>query len=102
VAEDPEKAWDAIGDYAVYDATSYRSWQHGAQHDNAVAVDASTVEGLRATGLWEVVTPEECIELARRNGSVVLHPLMGGIPPEVGWESLQLYVDAVLPALAEV
>ena len=101
VAEDPEKAWDAIGDYAVYDAISYRSWQHGAQHDNAVAVDASTVDDLRATGLWEVVTPDECIELARRNGSVVLHPLMGGIPPEVGWESLQLYVDAVLPALTE-
>ena len=35
VAEDPEQAWDAIGDYAVYDATSYRSWQHGARHDNA-------------------------------------------------------------------
>jgi hypothetical protein len=99
VAEDPEKAWNAIGDYAVYDASSYRAWQRGARHDNAVSVDASTVDDLRASGMWEIVTPDDCVALARRNGSVVLHPLMGGIPPEVGWESLQLYVDAVMPAL---
>ena len=100
VADDPDKVWDTIGRYAVYDATSYRSWQHGA-HDNAVAVNASTVDELRATGLWKVVTPQECIELARRNDSVVLHPLMGGMAPELGWESLHLYVEAVMPALAD-
>jgi hypothetical protein len=100
VTDDPERVWDAIGRYAVYDATSYRSWQHGG-HDNAIAVNASTVDDLRATGLWQVVTPEECVELARQNGSVVLHPLMGGMPAALGWESLQLYADAVLPALTE-
>ncbi len=99
VAEDPEKAWDAIGPFAVYDATSYRSWQSGG-HDNAVALDASSVDELRASGMWEILTPEECIDLARRTGSVALHPLMGGMPVELGWESLQLYVDRVLPALA--
>ena len=58
-----------------------------------------TVADLKASGMWEVVTPDQCVELARRYGSVVLHPLMGGMPPELGWESLQLYVDKVLPRL---
>ena len=49
--------------------------------------------------MWAVVTPDECIELARNVGAVTLHPLMGGIPPELGWESLQLYVDKVQPHL---
>jgi hypothetical protein len=31
---------------------------------------------------------------------VALHPLMGGMPPELGWESLQLFADRVAPALA--
>jgi hypothetical protein len=48
-----------------------------------------------------VLTPDECIDLGRRVGSVALHPLMGGIPFDLGWESLQLYVDKVMPALAD-
>jgi alkanesulfonate monooxygenase SsuD/methylene tetrahydromethanopterin reductase-like flavin-dependent oxidoreductase (luciferase family) len=99
VTEDPERAWSVIGDYALYDVTTYRSWQHGG-HDNAIAIDADTVEGLQRSGLWEVVTPEGCAELVRRNGAVPLHPLMGGMPFELGWESLQLYVERVLPLLA--
>ncbi len=98
VAEDPERAWDTIAPYAVYDVVSYNSWQTG-DHDNVAASTATTAEELEASGMWQVVTPDECIELARRHGSVVLHPLMGGMPPELGWESLQLVVDKVLPAL---
>jgi alkanesulfonate monooxygenase SsuD/methylene tetrahydromethanopterin reductase-like flavin-dependent oxidoreductase (luciferase family) len=98
VADDPERAWDAIAPYAVYDVLSYNSWQTG-DHDNVAASSATTAEQLRASGMWQVVTPDECIELARRHGSVALHPLMGGVPPELGWSSLQLFVEKVLPAL---
>lgn len=98
VAEDPERAWAELGPYALYDATTYNSWQSGP-HDNAVALDATSVDDLKASGMWQVVTPDECVELGRRHGAVTLHPLMGGIPPELGWQSLQLYVDEVLPKL---
>ena len=98
VAEDPERAWNEIAPYAVYDVVSYNSWQTG-DHDNVAASTASTADELAASGMWKVVTPDECIDLARRNGSVVLHPLMGGMPPELGWSSLELLVDKVLPAL---
>jgi alkanesulfonate monooxygenase SsuD/methylene tetrahydromethanopterin reductase-like flavin-dependent oxidoreductase (luciferase family) len=98
VAEDPERAWATIAPYAVYDVVSYNSWQTG-DHDNVAASRATTADELASSGMWQVVTPDECIALARRHGSVVLHPLMGGMPPELGWESLQLVVDKVLPAL---
>ncbi|MCW2547488.1 MAG: Luciferase, partial [Mycobacterium sp.] len=32
--------------------------------------------------------------------TAVLHPMVGGMPPEIGWESLRLFVDKVLPAFA--
>ena len=98
VAEDPDKAWEQIAPYAVYDAVSYNTWQTG-DHDNIAASSATTAEQLRASGLWEVVTPDQCVELARRFGSVPLHPLMGGMPTELGWESLRLYVEKVMPQL---
>ncbi len=98
VTEDPERAWATLAPYAIYDATTYNAWQSGP-HDNAIALDATTVEELASSGIWSVVTPDECVELARTHGSVTLHPLMGGIPPELGWESLQLYVDKVQPRI---
>jgi hypothetical protein len=33
----------------------------------------------------------------RRDDGLVLHPLMGGIPPELAWESLHLVEHEVLP-----
>jgi hypothetical protein len=96
VSEDPERTWNAIAHYALYDAQSYAGWQTG-DHNNAVAVDAQSIDDLKASGMWEVVTPDECAAILVRAGSVALHPLMGGMPPELGWESLELYVDKVLP-----
>jgi len=97
VSEDPERTWAQIGEYAVYDAGSYATWQTG-DHDNPVDLgDHVTVERLKASGMWRVVTPDECVDLGRAAGAVPLHPLMGGIPPEWGWESLELFVDRVMP-----
>jgi alkanesulfonate monooxygenase SsuD/methylene tetrahydromethanopterin reductase-like flavin-dependent oxidoreductase (luciferase family) len=98
VSEDPEKAWEELAPYAVYDVLSYNSWQTG-DHDNVAASAATTADELKASGMWRVVTPDECVQLARELGSIVLHPLMGGIPTELGWSSLQLYVDKVAPEL---
>ena len=99
ISEDPEKTWAEIGEYAVYDVLSYNSWQTG-DHDNVAASSATTLDEIKASGMWRVVTPDECVELARQTGSVVLHPLMGGISPELGWSSLELYADKVAPKLA--
>ena len=32
-------------------------------------------------------------------GFVLFHPMMGGIPPELAWESLHLFASDVAPRL---
>jgi hypothetical protein len=44
-----------------------------------------------------VLTPDECIERVKETGAVNLHPLVGGMPIEAGWESVRLYCEQVLP-----
>jgi hypothetical protein len=55
-----------------------------------------------ASGDYLVVSPDECVALARETGSLLLHhPLMGGLDPDLAWESLELVASKVLPRLAE-
>jgi len=98
VTDDPERAWAQIAPHALYDAQTYARWQTPGQR-SAVSTDATTAEDLRATGIYAVVTPDECVELAGRTGSLVFHPLMGGLSPDLGWESLELFASKVLPRI---
>ena len=98
VTKDPEKAWKIIGPHALYDAQSYAAWQTPDQRSQ-VHVEAQTAEDVRKSGVYRVVTPDECVALAKEYGRVILHPLMGGMPPELGWESLRLFVSDVLPKI---
>ena len=96
IAEDPEKAWDQIGPYVLHDARSYDEWQKPDQH-SAVHVHATDLDAVKASGVYQVLTPEQAVEHTTRTGILLLHPLIGGLPPEIGWESLELFGSAVLP-----
>jgi alkanesulfonate monooxygenase SsuD/methylene tetrahydromethanopterin reductase-like flavin-dependent oxidoreductase (luciferase family) len=98
VSEDPERAWERIGPHALYDAQTYASWQTPDQRSQ-VHVAAKTLDDVRRSGVYRVVTPDECVALANEFGRVILHPLMGGMPPDLGWESLRLFEREVLPCL---
>lgn len=102
VAEDPEKAWDEIGPHALYDAQTYAAWQTPGQR-SSVHVAAETIDDVKASGVYRVVTPDECVTLAAElgdMGGLVFHPLMGGMDPALGWESLELFDAQVRPRLA--
>jgi hypothetical protein len=47
------------------------------------------------------LTPDECVDLVRRRRAMSVHPLCGGLPPEIGWETLNLIATKVQPALAD-
>jgi alkanesulfonate monooxygenase SsuD/methylene tetrahydromethanopterin reductase-like flavin-dependent oxidoreductase (luciferase family) len=101
VAEDPDKAWAEIAPYAWYDAETYRSWQR-PENRSQVTSKAADADGLRAEGIYRVVTPDECVALAEELGpvgSIVLHPLLCGMPVDLGWESLELFRAKVLPRI---
>jgi len=101
VSEDPDRTWSEIGDYLLHNAMSYASWQVSAG-SSVVHSEATTVEELRADGKCRILPPDECVEYvqARPEEAVVHHPLCGGTPPELGWQSLELYASQVLPRLA--
>jgi alkanesulfonate monooxygenase SsuD/methylene tetrahydromethanopterin reductase-like flavin-dependent oxidoreductase (luciferase family) len=100
VAEDPDRTWAEIGAHLLHDAQSYAQWQIDANMDSAALDTATTVDQLRAHDVYTVVTPDECVELVRTHGSLALHPLCGGIPPEIAWQSLELVASKVQPRLA--
>jgi alkanesulfonate monooxygenase SsuD/methylene tetrahydromethanopterin reductase-like flavin-dependent oxidoreductase (luciferase family) len=100
VTTDPERDWARIAPHALHDARTYASWQPPGQR-SAVHVEAEDADALRRSGVYRVVTPEECVALAREHGRLVLHPLMGGLAPALAWESLELFRTAVLPRLRQ-
>lgn len=101
VATDPDKAWAEIGPHFLHEAMTYAGWQT-PDIRSAVHSHATTVEELRAEGIYQILTPDEVVERARRDGPLAafnLHPMCGGMPIDKGWESLQLYVENVMPRL---
>jgi alkanesulfonate monooxygenase SsuD/methylene tetrahydromethanopterin reductase-like flavin-dependent oxidoreductase (luciferase family) len=98
---DVDAAWEAIGPYVLHEANAYGAWAAAAGTDTGY-VQATDVDALRATGQYKVVTPDALVAALREQGDVgfaLFHPLMGGIPPAMGWESLRLLEREVLPRL---
>jgi len=101
VSHDPDAIWNRWGEQMLYDAQVYESWQGPENSKSSWRTPADSVDDLRASANYAIVTPAECVELVRTNGAAVLHPLVAGIDPSVGWETLELVVSEVMPALAE-
>jgi alkanesulfonate monooxygenase SsuD/methylene tetrahydromethanopterin reductase-like flavin-dependent oxidoreductase (luciferase family) len=99
VSDDPDRDWEIIGPHALWDAQTYGSWQRSGQSSAVHVAGVETVEDVQASGVYRVSTAAECIDDARQTGSIVLHPLMGGLAPDVAWEGLLRFEQQVLPAL---
>lgn len=98
VSEDPERDWARIGEHALYDARTYAAWQPPEQRSQ-MHVAGQTIADVRKSGAYQVLTPDECVALGKEQGRIILHPLMGGIPARLGWESLELFEKKVLSRL---
>ena len=101
VSEDPDRTWADHGHHFLHEAETYASWQTPDIH-SAVHSRADSVQALRDEGIYQVLTPEECLAKAEASGSAAftLHPLCGGMPVEEGWKSVRLFAEQVLPHLA--
>ncbi|HET6356295.1 LLM class flavin-dependent oxidoreductase [Streptomyces sp. NPDC002659] len=96
LSDDPDRTWAEYGKHFLHEARMYASWQ-SKDIRSAVKSTATTVDELRAEGVYRIVTPDECVALGAE--SLVLHPLCGGMPVDEGWRSLQLMCEQVLPRL---
>jgi len=98
VSDDPERDWDIIGRHALWDAQSYAAWQRPRQSSAVTVKGALTIDDIRQSGVYRVLTVDEAIVLAK-SGRLLLHPLMGGMTPEFAWESLERIEHRVLTAV---
>ena len=98
VADDVDAAWDALGPYLLHDAIMAASYR---PHDDSVAsiTRADSVAALRAEdGPYRIFTPDEAAEYVRGGRLLPLHPLCGGVPPDVAWPYLERAAAAAVRA----
>lgn len=100
--EDPDRAWAELGEHILWEAVTYGGWsadERSLMHLPGV----QTIEEVKASGRYRFLTPDQLIAEVRTAdyyGPIVLHPLVGGMPVDEAWKSVQLLTDVVLPALA--
>lgn len=100
VSADPDRAWATYGRYFLAESTAYNAWQP-AGSTSVVHSPATTVEELRADGPFQILTPADFAAQLREAGPsayAFFHPLVGGLPIDEAWRSLELYINEVVPA----
>jgi alkanesulfonate monooxygenase SsuD/methylene tetrahydromethanopterin reductase-like flavin-dependent oxidoreductase (luciferase family) len=98
VSDDVDAAWAEIGSYLLHDARMAAAYRQG---DESVAsiTRAETVDELRsADGPYRVVTIDDAAAQIRGGASLQLHPLCGGMPPDLAWPYLECASIAVSQA----
>jgi alkanesulfonate monooxygenase SsuD/methylene tetrahydromethanopterin reductase-like flavin-dependent oxidoreductase (luciferase family) len=105
VAEDPEREWAIVGDFALAQMNTYIGWGAFGPPD-AVPLFPDR-DALLASGLYACWTPAQAVE--HLSALLVAHPSiedvhmwaqLPGEPLDSGSARLQLMADRVIPALA--
>lgn len=99
VNDDLDSGWREVGGSMLVDAVAYHAWNDaaGTAEGTASLSSATTIDGLRAAdGSHRVVTADDAGRLVREHGMLGLHPLCGGLDPDIAWPYLRRAVDAAL------
>lgn len=103
VATDVDAGWAELAPYAMHEVNAYGEWAAQTGIEGATGyVRTDDSDALRATGQYRVVTPQQLVEELQARGPFafcMLHPMVGGLPPELAWESLRLIETEVIPNL---
>ena len=103
LAHDVEQGWTEYAPFALHEMNAYGAWMAsagiGTEGGYRMTEDA---DALRATGQYRVLTPDQLVGEIRAKGEfgfTTFHPMAGGVPPAMAWESLHLFEHEVLPQL---
>jgi alkanesulfonate monooxygenase SsuD/methylene tetrahydromethanopterin reductase-like flavin-dependent oxidoreductase (luciferase family) len=105
ISEDPERDWPQLAPFVLTAIRRYFTWttrSNPAGRPGSNLFDVHSEEELRASPLYRVMTPDECVKLFATLGKdavATLHPGWGGYSPDLAWSSLELFVNRVLPRL---
>jgi alkanesulfonate monooxygenase SsuD/methylene tetrahydromethanopterin reductase-like flavin-dependent oxidoreductase (luciferase family) len=102
VADDPDQAWNEIGPYCLHESNAYGALARSSGLTTGFR-EYDGVDALRASGDYPILTPDETVRLCEslgNDGRLTVPPLVGGMPPELSWRSLELIETKVLPYVA--
>ncbi|MGW9207476.1 LLM class flavin-dependent oxidoreductase [Embleya sp. NPDC055664] len=103
LSNDPDRDWHRIAPHALHEVNAYGETMARAGTAGVGGYASVTdADALRAGGQYRVITPQTLVAELKAQGDAafaILHPMMGGIPPELAWESLRLFENEVLPNL---
>lgn len=105
VTHDPGKAWEQVGPHVLHWTQSYAKYAAERNRKGQMAAmytAGGSVEELKKSPNFQIVTPEQALEHASTygpNDTLRLAPLAGGLDPKVAWASIDLFEKEVLPHL---
>jgi alkanesulfonate monooxygenase SsuD/methylene tetrahydromethanopterin reductase-like flavin-dependent oxidoreductase (luciferase family) len=101
--EPKDDVWERLAPHVRHQIDSYAAWTTSAYgRPDGPFVPSRDVAELRQGGAYDVVTPDEAVELARSlgpDGELTFNPLLAGIDPADAWAMLDLVDREVLPHL---
>jgi alkanesulfonate monooxygenase SsuD/methylene tetrahydromethanopterin reductase-like flavin-dependent oxidoreductase (luciferase family) len=98
LAENPEAAWPELGPYFLHETNAYGAWQ-AAANLKATYEPRASIDEVRSGGQYRILRPDVyAAELEGAGGFAlaVLHPMVGGIPPDLAWRHLRLFEEKFL------
>jgi alkanesulfonate monooxygenase SsuD/methylene tetrahydromethanopterin reductase-like flavin-dependent oxidoreductase (luciferase family) len=105
VTEDPERTWHEIKPHVTQFVRSYAEFtegaaQSGSPYEGMKEIDLAMI---KKSGILSLVTPDEAVMLVQQadqmGAGLSLHPLLGGMSPTLGFESIDLFINKVLPRI---
>ncbi|MDR2858746.1 MAG: LLM class flavin-dependent oxidoreductase [Novosphingobium sp.] len=99
LARDPEAGWQAMAPFFLHETNAYGAWKVAAGEDSPFGVFADA-DALKAANGYRVITPGQMVAQLKAAPAAVaqFHPLCGGMPIDLAWDSLRLFEKEVLPA----
>lgn len=101
LSEDIDAEWERLAPYLTAETNAYGSWAAEAGTNEHLYKPVENLVQLKGMGMYQVISPDECVELLNSGKHVPLHPLCGGTPPEIAWQHLNLLVEKVLPFVSQ-
>jgi alkanesulfonate monooxygenase SsuD/methylene tetrahydromethanopterin reductase-like flavin-dependent oxidoreductase (luciferase family) len=101
VSHDPDAYWQQIAPHVQHETNMYARWAEEAGTFSPYKY-YDDCDALRASGAYKVYRPTELIDAARQMVSaqpIMFHPLCAGIHPDLAWQSLELFMEEVMPTL---
>jgi len=99
ICKDPDRTWERLAPYCLYETNMYARWQASASQDGMFK-PVTDADALRALKIYQPVTAAEVLARApgfAPNDALVLHPLISGLEKDLSWEGLRLFFDEVAP-----